>query len=91
MSKIPVTMPYLPSIEEYNTYLRKIWDSGILTHNGPTVQEFERLLTEKIGLMNPVAVTNGTIAIQMAIRALGIKGEIITSPFTWVASISAIL
>jgi len=91
MSKIPVTMPYLPSIEEYNTYLRKIWDSGIVTQNGPPVKDFDLLITEKIGLMNPVAVTNGTIAIQMAIRALGIKGEIITSPFTWVASISAIL
>lgn len=91
MNKIPVTMPYLPSIEDYNKYLKSIWESGILTHNGPTVQKFERLLSEKIGLMNPVAVTNGTIAIQMAIRALGIKGEIITSPFTWVASISAII
>ncbi len=91
MSKIPVTMPFLPRVEELNTFLSKIWESGILTHNGPTVQEFERLLSENIGLMNPVAVTNGTIAIQMAIRALGIKGEIITSPFTWIASISAII
>lgn len=90
MKKIPVTKPYLPTIEEYAEYLKNIWKSGIMTHNGPIVQEFEKLLSEKVGFRNPIAVTNGTIAIQMAIKALELKGEIITTPFTWVASISAI-
>ena len=71
-------------------FLKGVWERGILTHNGPLVQQLERELQQKLGLKHFVAVTNGTIAIQMAIRALGLKGEIITTPFTWIATLSAI-
>ena len=87
---IYVTQPSLPPLEEYVDYLKGVWQSGILTHNGRLVQEFEKQLCNKLDIKNFVTVTNGTIAIQMAIKALGLKGEIITTPFSWVATISAI-
>lgn len=87
---IYVTQPSLASIAEYIELLKGVWERGILTHNGPLVQQFEKELSKKLNLENFVAVTNGTIALQMAIKALELKGEIITTPFTWVATVSAI-
>jgi dTDP-4-amino-4,6-dideoxygalactose transaminase len=77
-------------LEEYVDILKGVWESGILTHNGPLVQNLEKLLSNKLRVSNFVAVTNGTVAIQMAIKALELKGEIITTPFSWIATISAI-
>lgn len=85
-----VTMPSLAPLEEYFELLKGVWERGILTHNGPLVQQFESELSNKLGLTNFVAVSNGTIAIQMAIKALKLKGEIITTSFTWIATVSAI-
>jgi len=87
---IYVTMPSLAPLDEYNEILKGVWERGILTHNGPLVQQLERDLCKKLDIKNFVAVSNGTIAIQMAIKALGLKGEIITAPFTWIATVSAI-
>lgn len=83
-------MPSLAPLHEYNVILETVWERGILTHNGPLVQQLEKDICAKLELDNFVAVSNGTIAIQMAIKALELKGEIITSPFTWVATVSAI-
>lgn len=85
-----VTQPSLAPLDEYVALLKGVWDRGILTHNGPLVQQLEKDICEKLHLKNFVAVSNGTIAIQMAIKALELKGEIITTPFTWIATISAI-
>ncbi|NIK91376.1 DegT/DnrJ/EryC1/StrS family aminotransferase [Mangrovimonas sp. CR14] len=85
-----VTKPTLAPLEEFTEILNGVWDRGILTHNGPLVQELEQEVCKKLNINHFVAVTNGTIAIQMAIKALGVKGEIITTPFTWVATLSAI-
>lgn len=92
MNKKPifVTMPSLAPLDEYMEILKGVWDRGILTHNGPLVQQLEKDLCAKLNLSNCVAVSNGTIAIQMAIKALELKGEIITTPFTWIATVSAI-
>jgi len=87
---IHVTMPTLAPLSEFNEILKGVWERGILTHNGPLVQEFEKKIAEKLILKHFSAVTNGTIAIQMAIKALELKGEIITTPFTWIATVSAI-
>ena len=87
---IYVTMPSLAPLDEYVELLKGVWDRGILTHNGPLVQQFEKELCTILDLSNFVAVSNGTIAIQMAIKALELKGEIITTPFTWIATVSAI-
>jgi len=89
-SPIFVTQPTLAPLEEFTDLLKGVWERGILTHNGPLVQRLEKEICEKLGLDHFITVTNGTIAIQMAIKALEIKGEIITTPFTWVATLSAI-
>ena len=85
-----VTQPSLAPLEEFVEILKGVWERGILTHNGPLVQKLEKEICSKLGINNFVAVSNGTIALQMAIKALGLKGEIITTPFTWVATISAL-
>ena len=92
MDKQPifVTQPSLAPLNEFTDLLKGVWDRGILTHNGPLVQQLEKEISTKLELPNFLTVTNGTIAIQMAIKALELKGEIITTPFTWVATISAI-
>lgn len=90
---IHVTQPSLAPLEEFSEILRGVWERGILTHNGPLVQELEREICKEFGLGHFVAVSNGTIAIQMALKALGLSGsggEVITTPFTWVATLSAI-
>jgi dTDP-4-amino-4,6-dideoxygalactose transaminase len=87
---IYVTQPSLAPLDEYIKILEGVWERGILTHNGPLVQQLEKDLCEKLNIPNFVAVSNGTIALQMAIKALELKGEIITTPFTWIATVSAI-
>src|SRR5690606_19766304 len=88
---IPVTKPFLPPIEEYQQYLRGIWDRNWLTNNGPLVNELELKLKEHLSLKHLLFVTNGTIALQIAIKALGLRGEIITTPFSYVATTSSIV
>ena len=88
---IYVTMPTLAPLEEVTELMKGIWESGIMTHNGPLVQRFEKECAEKLGVPRMVTCTNGTIGLQMAIRALRLKGEIITTPFTFIATINSIL
>lgn len=88
---IPVTKPYLPPVEEYQAYVQQIWKRQWLTNNGPLVNELELQLKEYLGLKHLLYVTNGTIAIQLAIKALDLKGEIITTPFSYVATTSSIV
>ena len=88
---IYVTMPTLAPLEEVNELMKGIWESGIMTHNGPLVQRFEKECAEYHEVPNLVTCVNGTIALQMAIRALRLKGEIITTPFTFIATINSIL
>jgi dTDP-4-amino-4,6-dideoxygalactose transaminase len=85
-----VTQPSLAPLDEFTELLKGVWERGILTHNGPLVQEFEKQIEEKLQIANFSVVSNGTVALQMAIKALELKGEIITTPFTWIATISAI-
>ncbi|WP_224998101.1 DegT/DnrJ/EryC1/StrS aminotransferase family protein [Cesiribacter sp. SM1] len=88
---IPVTKPFLPPREEYEYYLQGIWKREWLTNNGPLVNELELKLKEYLELKHLLYVSNGTIAIQMAIKALDLKGEIITTPFSYVATTSSIV
>lgn len=85
-----VSQPSLAPLEEVTELLKGVWQRGILTHNGPLVQQLENEICQKLNLNHFVVVSNGTIAIQMAIKALEIEGEIITTPFTWIATVSAI-
>lgn len=88
---IPVTKPYIPSLNEYKKYLEEIWERNYLTNNGPLVKELEQKVSEQLGCVPNKYVTNGTIALQLAIRALDLKGEIITTPYSYVATTSSIL
>ena len=88
---INVTKSFLPPIENYIQYLEKIWDSNQLTNNGPLVQELESRLKDYLGVKLLFFVSNGTIALQIAIKALDLHGEIITTPFSYVATTSSIV
>lgn len=88
---IPVTKTFLPPIEEYEDLLKGIWHRNWLTNNGPVVNELELKLKEYLQVPNFLYTSNGTIALQMAIKALDLKGEVITTPFSFVATTSAIV
>lgn len=88
---IYVTMPTLAPLREVEEYLQQVWDSGVMTHNGPLLRKFEHDVAEWHGLKNHTVVVNGTTALQVAIRALELKGEIITTPFSFIATTSAIM
>lgn len=87
---IPVTRSFLPPLDEYTSYLNRIWESNQLTNNGPLVQELEQKLKEYLGVKYLFFLSNGTIALQIAIKALGLQDEIITTPFSYVATTSSI-
>lgn len=89
--KIPVTKPFFPPLEEYQSYLTEVWEREYITNNGPLVQELEVRLNKRLGTHNLVYVSNGTIALQIAIKALELRGEIITTPFSYVATTSSIV
>lgn len=88
---IPVTKPFLPPQEAYNAYLPDIWKRQWLTNMGPLASELELKLKQHQQVKHLLFVTNGTIALQMAIKALELKGEIITTPFSFVATTSSIV
>lgn len=88
---IPVTKPFLPKAQEYDDYVHSIWERQWLTNNGPLVNEFELKLKNYLQLEHLLFVSNGTVALQIAIKALALKGEIITTPFSYVATTSSIV
>lgn len=88
---INVTKAYLPPLAEYTAYLEGIWQRGWLTNNGPLVQQLEGQLSSYLGGAPVQFTSNGTIALQIAIKALELSGEIITTPFSYVATTTAIL
>lgn len=88
---INVTKTFLPPLEEYTAMLKRAWDKSWITNNGELVQELEQKLKEYLGVKHLVFCNNGTIVLQIALKALNITGEVITSPFSYVASTTAIL
>ncbi|MTJ02264.1 DegT/DnrJ/EryC1/StrS aminotransferase family protein [Idiomarina piscisalsi] len=94
---VPVTKPYLPSREKLDKYIDGIYEREWLTNNGPLVQELTKRLEEYLGVENLLLVSNGTLALQIAYRALGVsttnrdeKPEAITTPFTFIATASSL-
>ena len=83
---IYVTQPALPPLEEFTEYLKKIWENKILTNNGPFHQQFEKELADYLGVKNISVFSNGTLALITALQALRITGEVITTPFSFVAT-----
>ena len=88
---INVTKTYLPDPEKYKSYVDRIFSSGWVTNNGQFVQELEKRLCEYLGVDNLLLISNGTLALQVAYRALGISGEAITTPFSFVATASSLV
>lgn len=88
---IPVTKPFLPPKKEYQLLLDGIWDREWLTNYGPLVQQLESELKAYLGTESCLYVSNGTIAIQLAIKAAALSGEVITTPFSYVATTSSIV
>ena len=84
--KIFVTQPALPPLEEFIPYLEKIWDNKWLTNNGPFHQQFEKELAEYLGVKHLSVFSNGTLALITALQALRITGEVITTPYSFVAT-----
>jgi dTDP-4-amino-4,6-dideoxygalactose transaminase len=88
---ILVTKPFLPPLQEYQELLEGIWHREWLTNNGPLVTELEQKLKKYLDMPNLLYLSNGTIALQIAIKSLELKGEIITTPFSYVATTSTIV
>ena len=88
---ITVTKSDLPDLDRYIEYLKKIWSSRWLTNDGEFVQLLEKKLEEYLKVKNLMLVSNGTLALQLALKAFDLKGEVITTPFTFAATTNVIL
>ena len=88
---IYVTQPHLPPLEEFIPYLEKIWANKILTNGGPFHQQLEQALCDYLGVKHLALFTNGTIALVTALQALRISGEVITTPYSFVATAHSLL
>lgn len=85
-NKITVTQPCLPPLEEFIPYLEEIWESKWLTNNGPLHEQLERELVDYLGVKYLSLFSNGTLALISALQALKIQGEVITTPYSFVAT-----
>ena len=88
---IPVKKTFLPPIEEYHAVLKVAWDKQWITNRGELVLSLEEKLKSYLEVSNILITNNGTIPIQIALKLLGANGEIITSPFSYVATTAAIV
>ncbi|MBN3053147.1 DegT/DnrJ/EryC1/StrS family aminotransferase [Pectobacterium brasiliense] len=88
---IYVTSPLLPPLEEFVPYLEEIWENKWLTNNGPFHQQLEQSLAEYLGVQHLSLFSNGTLALLTALQALRITGEVITTPYSFVATAHALL
>jgi dTDP-4-amino-4,6-dideoxygalactose transaminase len=88
---IPVTKSFIPPIEEYHAIVKRAFDNGWLTNRGELVLELEEKLKEYLQVSNIIVMNNGTIPLQIALKLLGGGGEIITTPFSYVATTAAIV
>ena len=88
---INVTKTFLPPQKEYNAILKRVWDKNWITNRGILVQELKEKLKHYLGVPHIIATTNGTLPLQIAIKALQLTGEIITTPFSYVATTASIV
>ena len=86
-----VTQPFLPPLQEFIPYLEKIWESKILTNCGPYHHQLESELCNYLGVRHVSLFTNATIALITALQALRISGEVITTPYSFVATSHSLL
>jgi len=90
-NNINVTKTFLPPQEEYNQILKRVWESKWLTNRGELVLELESKLKGYLGISNILATSNGTVPLQIALKLLGNGGEIITTPFSYIATSATIV
>lgn len=90
MKPVYVTQPYMPPLEEFIPYLEEIWGNKWLTNNGPFHQQLEAALCEHLGVAHLSLFSNGTLALMTALQALRVTGEVITTPFSFVATTHAL-
>jgi len=90
ITMINVTKSYLGSKNKFKAYIDRIYNTGWLTNNGPLVTALEQRLKDYLGVRNIILTNNGTIALQIAYRALGINGSAITTPFSFVATTTSL-
>jgi dTDP-4-amino-4,6-dideoxygalactose transaminase len=90
-SPIYVTQPFLPPLKEFIPHLEQIWNSKIITNNGPFHQQLEKALCDYLGVKYVSLFANGTIALITALKTLGITGEVITTPYSYVATAHSLL
>ena len=88
---IPVTKSYLPDKEKFKSYIDQIYERGWLTNNGQLVRELEERLKEYLGVKHLILVANGSLALQVAYKVLELKNEVITTPFSFVATSSTLV
>ena len=88
---VPVTKSFLPPIEEYNAQIQRVWANQWLTNRGPLILELEDKLKEYLKIENIIITNNGTIPLQIALKLFGNNGEIITTPFSYIATTAAIV
>jgi len=88
---IPVTKAYLPDQKKYQEYVSEIFESGWLTNNGRFLQILEERLAKYLGVRNIICVANGSLALQLAYKALNLNGEVITTPFSFAATTSTLV
>jgi len=86
-----VTQPLLPPLEDFLPYLETIWDNKILTNGGPFHQQLEQALCDYLGVKHICLFANGTMALMTALQALRINGEVITTPYSFVATAHSLL
>jgi dTDP-4-amino-4,6-dideoxygalactose transaminase len=88
---IYVTQPHLPPLEDFLPYLQEIWDNKILTNGGPFHQQLEKALCEYLGVDHLALFSNGTLALVTAFQALRVTGDVITTPYSFVATAHSLL
>lgn len=88
---INVTKTYLPDRDKYKSYVDAIFDSGWLTNNGQFTKQLQRRLSDYLGVRNLLPVSNGTLALQVAYKLLDLKGDVLTTPFSFVATTSSLV
>ncbi|PXX27123.1 MULTISPECIES: DegT/DnrJ/EryC1/StrS aminotransferase family protein [Burkholderia] len=89
--RIYVTQPHLPPLEQFLPYLQQIWNSRVLTNGGPFHQQFERAICDYLDVPHLSLFANGTLALVTALQALRITGEVITTPYSFVATAHSLL
>lgn len=87
---IPVNKPYLPNFSKYSKYLEQAYTRNWLTNNGPLVQELKLRLEDYLGVKNLMPVANGTLSMQIAYKVFELKGNAVTTPFTFIATSSSL-